>query len=186
MAKTMRKILSPAVIAAVDGILKQRHEMDERLLAEVRRNETLLIPDGGADVTNPEVQKGRVLTRGQLVHRIRKLNPNLWYEQSRRFPKQGGLYIEDPETPYRKRMVAAFSHDRVNEFSRPLTVPDVIPAPGWVPVWQKVKRIDNKEPGWRTVLLNLIKEGLISTSGAEKEFQISQGRSSQKWQQAIN
>ena len=184
MGKTVRKILSPHVVKAVDGILQNHHESKERVREDIRRNESLLAPDGSIDVTNPEAQKGRVLSRAQLVERIRRLNPDLWYEQSINYPKQGGLYIQDLSSPFGKRLVVGFPHDQVSEFSLRMTVPDIIPNAAAAAYWETIRRVDNQIPGWRSVLLKLIMEGLISPSGAEREFKITQGRSSQHWQRA--
>jgi hypothetical protein len=186
MGKTVKKILSPEVMKAVDQIQQTRHADQERLIQERQRNDALLVPDGNVDVTNAEAQQGRVIPRSVFVHKIRKLNPNLWYEQSRNYPLQGGLYIEDKAAPYGKRLVCGFPHDRLFEFAVRLTVPDVIPDPTIALHWQTIKKVDQQVPGWRSVLLKLILGGFITASGAEKEFQITRGRSSQKWQQAIN
>lgn len=182
-SKPVKKILSPEHVKSVDGILLKRHTQRVQASQEVLGNDALLAPDGSRDVTSREAQKGRVLSRGTLVHKILKLNPNLWYEQSLRFPAQGGLYIVDIQAPYGKRMVCSFSHDCVSEFSVRITVPDVVPALGSHAQWMAIRRVDQQEPGWRSVLLKLIKEGLITPAAAEAEFKISQGRSSQKWQQ---
>lgn len=184
MGKVIRKILSPEIVKTVDGILEKRHGQQVLATQEVLKNDALLAPDGSHDVTSREAQKGRMLTRSVLVHRIKKLNPNVWYEQSIRFPAQGGLYVDDLRAPYGKRMVCSFPHDVVNEFALRITVPEVIPSIGSQAQWMAIRKVDQQEPGWRSVLLKLIKEGLITPSGAEKEFKISQGRSSQKWQEA--
>lgn len=186
MAKAVRRILTPETVKTVDRMLEGQHQNQQRLQQDIANNDALLKPDGSADVTSPEAQRGRFMSRAQLVHKIRKLNPNLWYEQSVRYPKQGGLYIEDAKAPFGKRLVCGFPHDVVNEFAVRLTVPEVIPDPTVALHWQTIKRVDQQEPGWRSVLLKLILDGLISPSGAEQEFKITQGRSSQKWQQALN
>lgn len=187
MAKTVRKILSPSVVQAVDGLLQSRHDNDMRVRDDAARNDALLTPDGTTDVTHREAQRGRGLLRSAFVAKIHKLNPNLWYEQSLSYPKQGGLYIKDAaKAPFDKRMVAAFPHDFIGEFSVRITVPEVIPSAGFAPYWKTIQQVDQQEPGWRSVLLKLIMDGLITPSGAEREFNISQGRSSKHWQTATN
>lgn len=183
MGKIVRNILDPAVVKTIDGILRNRHVNRERASEEVRKNDALLTPDGRFDVTSREAQRGRMLSRAEFVRRISKMNPNLWYEQSVRFPSQGGLYVADLTVPYGKRMVASFPHDHIGEFSLRITVPEVVPAIGNEAQWMAIRRVDQQEPGWRSVLLKLIMDGLITPAGAEKEFKISQGRSSGKWQQ---
>lgn len=182
----LKKILSPEEVRLGDRIEATRARTQEQLKEEIRRESELLSPDGTADVTNPEAQLGRAMHRSELVRRLKKLNPNLWYEQSLNYPTHGGMYISDSQAPYGKRMVCSFPHDRVSEFDVRQTVPKVIPDPTVALHWQTIKAVDGRIPGWRTVLLRLILDNLITPSGAENEFHITRGRSSQKWQTAIN
>ena len=167
-----------------ERVERSRHDQAANLKAERERTNTLLAPDGDTAVTDVEAQAGRRLHRSELVRRITKLNCNLWYEQSVRYPEQGGVYIADYASPYGKRMVCSMPHEMVNEFSVPLTVPRLVPSASLEPVWDTLQEIDSKIPGWRTVLLKLMQEGLLSPSAIENEFHITEGRSSQKWQQA--
>lgn len=184
--KARKHILSAEIIKKADQILAARALERQRQLDDRERNKTLLAPDGDIDTTSPEAQRGRSISRSSFVHRVRKLNPNLWYEQSVRYPQQGGIYIQDPSSPYGKRMVCGMPHEHLNEFSLRITVPEVIPAIGTQAQWETIQRVDQQEPGWRAILLTLLKEGLLSPSGIDREFNIIGGRSSQKWQQAIN
>lgn len=114
------------------------------------------------------------------------MNPNLWYEQSINYPSQGGIYIKDFQSPYGKRMVAGFPHDFVNEFAVRFTKPSLQPSGATNAQWQSFQEVDNQIPGWRQVLLKLIIDGLIAPSDAEREFKITQGRSSRIWKEAVN
>lgn len=180
-----KEIVSESKRRLGDRLERSRAEHVSNLRQERERNDGLLRPDGDADVTNAEQQAGRLLHRSELMRRLGKLNPNLWYERSLRYPAQGGIYVKDDRSPYGKRMVSALPHERVPEFSMPLTVPDVIPDTTVALHWQTIRRVESKVPGWRTVLLKLAMEGLITPSGIEEQFQITRGRSSQKWQQAM-
>jgi hypothetical protein len=84
-----------------------------------------------------------------------------------------------------KRFVCGFPHDFLNEFSVRMFQSDVIPSPSLAPVWEEMKRANQQVPGWRAVLKRLIEEGLITEPQAEREFQISKGRSSRYWQEAM-
>lgn len=184
-AKIQKKILSPDDIRRGEGVEKTRAENVANLRQDRERNDVLLKPDGDSDVTNMEAQRGRRLTRTEFVRRVKKLNPNIFYEQSIRYPAQGGFYIEDPTSAYGKRFIVGFPHDFLNEFSVPLTKPEVIPDSTVALHWQTIQRVDSKLPGWRAVLLKLLYEGLVAPSAIDREFKITEGRSSQKWQQAV-
>lgn len=192
MGKTVRKILSPDVVKAVDGILQSRHESTERLKDERVKSDRLLAPDGSADVTNPEVQAGRRLLRADFIRRLQKLNPDIRYQPSKNFPKQGGVYVVGYRrdnilgtTEYGEWFICGIPHEAINEFSVPLTIPSVVPSL-IAPVWDQVRQVDGLQRGWRAVLLKLLQEGLLTPAQIDKEFQISKGRSSQKWHQAVN
>ena len=186
MAKILKKILSPDDIKAGESREKAKADNVSNLRQDRERNDVLLKPDGDADVTNLAAQMGRRLHRSTFVQKVQKLNPNVWYEQSVRYPAQGGLYIEDLESPYKKRFIVGFPHDFINEFSVPLTKPDVIPDTTVALHWQTIQRVDSKLPGWRAVLLKLLMEGLLFPSDIEREFKITEGRSSAKWQAAVS
>lgn len=183
--KIVKQIVSPAQRRAGDARRKARFEYDEKLKMERLQNSMLLTPDGGVDVQNMEAQKGRWVTREELVRRIRKMNPNLFYEQSIYAPEQGAMYMHDWLLG-QKRMVVNFPHDVVFEFSVPITKPALQPVNATDAEWHVIQQVDQYRPGWRRVLVKLIHQGLITPSDAEREFKVSQGRSSQKWQRAVN
>ena len=192
MAKTVRKILSPETVKAADRILEHRHQSREHQKQERRTNDRLLAPDGSADVTNPEVQAGRRMTRQEFVRRLQKLNRNLKYHQSKNFPKQGGVYMVGYRRDnlvgtleYGEWFVCGIPHEVINEFSVRLTKPVVIPS-AIDPVWEMMNQVDGMERGWRAVLLKLLMDGLLTPTQIDQEFQISKGRSSQLWQKAVN
>lgn len=192
MAKTVRKILSPETVKTVDGILENRHQSREHQKQERQNNDRLLTPDGSADVTNPEVQAGRRMTRQEFIRRLQKLNSNLKYHQSKNFPKQGGVYMVGYRRDnllgtleYGEWFVCGIPHEVIPEFSVRLTKPTVVPST-IAPVWDTMNQVDGMERGWRAVLLKLLMEGLLTPAQIDKEFQISKGRSSQLWQRAVN
>lgn len=190
MGKPVRKILSKETVKAVDGILQSRHDNTERLKDERARNDRLLAPDGGADVTNAEVQAGRRLLRADFIRRLQKLNPDLRYQQSKHFPAQGGVYwvgwrrdTEAQQTSYGEWFLCGIPHEVIPEFSTPLTKPTIVPSTV-ADVWDTMNEVDGMVRGWRAVLLKLLQEGLLTPNEIDNEFQISKGRSSQKWQAA--
>lgn len=190
--KTVRKILSPAVVSAVDGILQSRHEQKEQAKTGQAKNYDLLRPDGDMDVTNREAQAGRRILREDFVRRLQKLNPDLRYEQSKNYPKQGGIYFignrhDDVAgtTEYSKWFICGIPHTAINEFSIPLTKEAQV-ASQFMPIMETQRQVDGLERGWRSVLLKLMREGILTPAAIDREFQITKGRSSRKWQAAVN
>ena len=184
--KILREIVSDRARLLGDKREQARHVGHQQLRQERERNDSLLRPDGSADVANGAEQQGRRLSRAEVVRRITKLNPNIWYEQSTRYPEQGGLYIHDEASPYGKRMIVGFPHGSVNEFSTVMTKPALIPDLTVALHWQKIEKVDSRVPGWRTVLYKLLVEGLLTMEQVEREFKISEGRSSKFWQSSVN
>lgn len=182
MGKSVKKILSREEVKTLDGVLQHRNDTSERLKSEVQQNEQLLAPDGLFDVTDPDQQKGRVLSRAQFVSKVQKLNKGIVYEQSINYPDKGGFYRVDQNG---KRFICGFPHDTLNEFSVRMFQSDLIPHHSLAAEWEQLRRANQQIPGWRAVLKRLIEEGLITEPQAEKEFQISKGRSSRYWQEAF-
>ncbi len=192
MSKIVRKILSPEHVKAVDGILANRHATREHAKQERRQNDKLLTPDGGVDVTNREAQLGRKMSRPDFVRRLQTLNENIRYQRSKLYPKQGGLYWVGSRrdnllgtTEYGQWFLCGIPHEVIGEFDLRLTKPTIVPAV-LDPVWETMNQVDGLERGWRSVLLKLLLEGLLTPSQIDKEFEITKGRSSQNWQTAVN
>ena len=192
MAKITKHILSTEQVQAGDRFIENQHRQKERLQNQLNSWESYVAPDGDADITNTEIQVGRPLHRAEVMRRLLRLNPHLRYEQAIADPDKGGIYaVEnriDPATgkaPW-KRFICGIPHQRVTEFHIPCTVEQVVPDPDFPGEQRVVQRLNGHIPGWRAVLLKLLKENIITPAGIDREFQITQGRSSQKWQQAIH
>lgn len=189
-----RNILSPDQLKAGDRIAENRHRQKEQLQSRIKDFEGYVAPDGDADITNKDVQAGRPLHRREVMRRLHRLNPNLRYEQadSPGHQDKGGIYsVEnrvDPVTlkaPW-KRFVCGIPHDMVSEFHVPVTVEHVMPDPDNPSNQIVVKRLSGAIPGWRAVLLRLLKENLVTPAGIDREFHITQGRDSKRWKEAVN
>lgn len=190
MAK--KEILSPAKRRAGETQEKTRSVQTQQLKDEIKKRQGFAAKDGDADVTSREQQEGRSMPRADFVKKVRKLNPNLFYERSLRHPSQGGLYLNDhtidPLTVQKvgKRMVCSFMHHKISEFDLRVMVDKRIPDPDIPLHWQDVPDLDQHIPGWRSCLFRLFMGGFITMEAAVKEFKLTQGRSSQNWQQAVN
>lgn len=191
--KTVNVNVSPEELLKAEIIERTRAEDQARLEEEIERESNLLRPDGDMDVTDPEQQAGRMLPRSLILARLRKLNPCLVYEQSKNYPEKGGIYydgyLEDKVTgklEYGHYFLCGIQHDYVREFDLRIAIPSVIPDPTIALHWQDISRVDSRERGWRSILLTLVKEGVIELDKAMTAFHLTEGRSSKNWQTAIN
>lgn len=192
MAK--KEILSPEKRRQVQTIERTRATQKEQVNGEIAKRQSFVAPDGQADVTDAEQQQGRPLLRAELVRKLQKLNPNLMYEQARNYPEFGGLYIENKEIDFAtnlikvsgKKHLCGFPHEVVSEFDVRLVINDRIPDPDIPLHWIEVPQLEGHIPGWRSTIKKLVNGGYINLTAAETEFEIYKGRSSQKWQMAVN
>ncbi len=191
MAKIRKHILSPETVKAIDQAKGFHDSQNEQLVQDRKSRESYIAPDGGVDIIHDKsaAQRGRALHHSEIMRRLHLLNPALIYEVSQAFPDIGAIYLvenrPDPLTnksPW-KRHICGIPNGLVWEFHRPIVIEEEIPeADGLGTV--KTVAIEGKIPGWREVLLRLIMDGAITPAQAEAQFHVTQGRSSQKWQQS--
>lgn len=188
--KPVREILEPTAVKAADKILQDKHVSDERLIADRKDRESYIAPDGDVDIMVDKsiAQRGRALQCKEIVRRLKLANPALHFEVSENFPEMGGFYIvenrPDPITnvaPW-KRFICGIPMGEVWEFTKPLVIEEEVPDID-NPTTVKTVKLEGMVPGWRQVLLRLVYDGAIQPADCEKYFQVSQGRSSQRWQQ---
>lgn len=188
----IKKILSPEEIRAGDVLQQQKAETVQRLKDHAKKKEVTVAPDGGADITNREVQAGRKLQASEIRRRLKRINPNLQFEVSRNFPDITGIYLVtnqvDPMTltrPWKRHICGMPTAGDVNEFSTIVPKTVKIPDPTVPLHWQIGQEMDFEVRGYRTVLARLIKESIITESEATLHFGLP-SRSSQKWQATVN
>jgi hypothetical protein len=85
-----------------------------------------------------------------------------------------------------KRFLCGIPHEAIAEFDVRIVIEDKVPDPDIALHWIKVPQLDEHIPGWRSTLLKLVKHGVINLAAAEIEFEITKGRSSQRWHDAVN
>lgn len=185
-----KTIIDPKAIKVVDKLLEQKRQSDERLIADRKDRESYSAPDGDILVHLDKFapQRGRVLHSDEIVRRLKLANSALQFEPAKNFPDIGGWYIvenrPDPVTnrvPW-KRHICGMPIGEVWEFSKPLLVDEEIASEDGLSIL-KSNKLEGHVPGWRQVLLRLVYDGAIKPADCEKYFQVSRGRSSQKWQQ---
>jgi hypothetical protein len=180
---------------APESAVDRTRLMDSVHLAEqIERDAVALKGDGGLDVTNEESQLGRRLFLFEVQARLLVLNPNLYFEKSKADPTKWGIYIRrpgpDPSTGkgINHRVFLCGMEAGVSpEFSVIEAEEEKFPHPTEKEEWiRKLTPKAEKARGWRTILVRLIKQGVISKARAEQHFEVHLGRSSEKWQGAVN
>lgn len=171
-----------------------REETDSFVAAAAReqllRDEATFERDGDSDVSNLLEQMGRPLSAATVISLLLELNPSLIFEQSINYPELTGIYVSGPRQtvsgivverrhicgmPTPPAILPEFSvrHYKMEEVPNPKDKYELI----------ETRKFADETRGWRTVLLRLIKERVISPGAAERLFDIPSGRSSRYWQQ---
>lgn len=186
-----REIVEPAKSKAITKLLQDKHESDERVIADRKERESHIAPDGDTNIMLDKslAQRGRALMCEEVVRRVKLANPNIHFEVSNNCPTHGGFYIvenrPDPVTniaPW-KRFICGIPMGEVWEFHRPLVVEEEIPDVD-NPTMVKSVKVEGQVPGWRQILLRLVYDGVIKPADCETYFNVSRGRSSANWQKA--
>ena len=120
--------------------------------------------DGTRPMTSWDAQAGIPLQAHQIERRLRKLNPNLWFERSKADPQKTGVYLrkDDGELMFLVGMEAEMNP----EFT--VTVND------------EEGNFQKMIPGWRRILMRLIRGKFISETKAYLAFG-PPNRDSERW-----
>lgn len=182
---------------------EKRAELDTRAISREVTREAIqesveaerrdLAPDGDADVKDSLAQMGRPLAATEVHRRLLKLNRNLHFERANADPNLYGVYvIENRRNPAtgntetNKRHLCGMGAGMLPEFFQPHYRERRLPDPQNDGQYITVLEADGCTRGWRSVLAILIKERLITESGASRMFDVNAGRSSEKWQAIVN
>lgn len=134
---------------AIAGRLAQKEQRD----AEVTQSETRAKE---AATPAPESPRGIALTSDTIIQRLTRLNRNLHIEPSINDPNILGVYLLDPLVGSGKRFLVGFNRGVNTEFTTKELNQD-----------GSLKRII---PGWRRVLMRLIRAKAITESAANVMF----------------
>jgi hypothetical protein len=174
-------------------------QIDERkrnLEQEIRSNTITVESDAGRDVTNLLAQMGRPLTCQQVIDRLKLANSNLIFEQSKSDSTKFGIYImHDERTPAgtwekRKVFICGMEAGVMPEFTvkhvtfTRVANPDLLgnETPTREIDWLKVPTFLDETRGWRTVLLRLLHQGMITRWHVERYFSWTPTHDSKNWQ----
>ena len=150
---------------------RQLHRLyQESLLREVVHNDHIAAHpvDGGRPMDNPDAQVGIPLQGERIIGRLKRLNPNLWFERSLSDPTRYGCYALSPLHDGGKLYIVGFEAELNPEFT--------------VIVNDEQGKFKKFIPGWRRVLMRLIRSRLISEAQANKVFG-PPNRDSERWTQ---
>lgn len=175
-----------------DNIKKTRHVLDLHTKEQHQRDQVTFAPDGDADRLNPEQQLGRQLHVNDAIQRLRRMNKKLIFEVSIRMPERMNIYVEVRGSDLRtglpgmfKQQVSAMENGEMPEFS--VMAPRMEERPTEDGQMKSaMKHAFESKRGWRTVLAKLLAANLITEPQIEKEFHVSEGRSSELWQKQIH
>lgn len=146
------------------------HIYQRSLQADYRgREEAAIAPDGMiSDTTAWDEIVGIPLTGVRIMARLKKLNPNLWFERANADASKTGVYILKPDGKggMEKVYLCGMESELSPEFSLRITDNE-----------GKAKGIIG---GWRRLLMRLIRERIITESRANALFG-PPSRDSENW-----
>ncbi len=194
----MQNNRSNLVIKDTDALIKdhrrkqlEKHLEEKKLWAKNTLQHCVFLRNENENPANIPQQLGNIMTGKELETKLKKLIPNLVFEYNPINPLMKALYVirdnkKEYICSYHADMMPEHSIMKVKkevvwdeDYDQPLKRSELpthkwvkgkgyvfegIP-PGWKEVeipWGEIKR------GWRTVLLKLVKEGLLTVTQAEK------------------
>lgn len=172
------------------------HESRQRTLAqEIRSNTITVEPDGQRDVSNLLAQMGRPMSCSEVMDRLILCNPNLVFERSNADSSKMGVYVlRDYKLPtggFEKKKVFLFGMESgfMPEFSVLHKAKAHLPNPELLGSTKRTREVDwlavdtfaSETRGWRTVLVRLLHQQLITRHEIEKYFGWAPSKDSAKW-----
>ena len=134
-----------------------------------QKEQDALAPDGDIEDTSDWEQICGIPLEGwKICARLKKLNPNLWFERSNAAPSQLGVYLlkNDFKGGTSKEFLCGMEAELNPEFTL------------------RVKKDDGSPkgiiPGWRRVLMRLIRKNIVTEYGAYAIFG-PPSRGSENW-----
>lgn len=172
-----------------------REQRRLELLREIQSNTVTVEEDGDRDRTNLLAQLGRPLTSQQVIDRLKLCNSQLVFERSIAYPNLYGIYVMTPvqeatggwkvEKIHFCGMEAGIMPEFtvVHKQKKRIANPDLLGnrTPIREVPWKEVDTYSDETRGWRTVLIRLLKAGLIRREQVEKHFGWDPSHESELW-----
>ncbi len=169
---------------------KAAAERQKELAQEILSNTITVEDDNGRDVSDLVAQMGRPMASEEVIRRLKLCNQRLIFIKHPRYELYG-IYIKKLE----RNSTGGFSERQIHvcgmesgimpEFSVLHKTTKKVPNPDG-PDWLEVPTFLAETRGWRTVLIRLLKAGLISKYQAEFNFGWSPSVESRKWHEQAN
>lgn len=175
---------------------KGREVRQNALEREIWTNSISVDTDGGYDTSNLLAQMGRPLSSAEVRRRLHLCCPNLIFERALRYPELTGIYImRDERNPAggwskKKIHICGMPTDGVMpEFSvlhktkKKVANPDILgqKIDRDAVKWKEVETFADETRGWRTVLIRLLHQKIITRHEVDKHFGWNPSRDSEKW-----
>lgn len=178
-----------------EGAKESALELRQKTLEqEILSNTITVEDDAGRNTSNLAAQLGRVLTFKELTDKLHLCNRTLIFERSIRNPEYSGIYIEK----WRKQGTGRFQKEKVflcgmesgpsPEFSvihrtiKKVANPALLGSPEASDgKWLEVPTFLAETRGWRTVLIRLLKEGVITRASVQEHFGWTPSMESRHW-----
>jgi hypothetical protein len=152
----IKKLGDKGILSAEENLRRMYEETETRVRQYRTRDHELL--------KNERLRRGRMMHSSEFITRVRKLNPSIEIIYSRNWKNGIGFYIRDKQG--RKYLGA------IDE--------------GWVPEFTVIQ-VDTADlqksfnPAWRTVLIRLLRAGVLRWEQVIPEFGDPEGVASQRW-----
>lgn len=174
---------------------------DQAILHDIHSNSITVSDDNGTDVSNLLAQMGRPLSAQEVIRRLKIINPSLIFELSIKYPNLYGIYINHQQRNATggwdtvKTHICGMESGIMPEFSvlhkKKINVvdPDVFSGKQ-LPRdekagWKEIDTFSDETRGWRSVLIRLMKQKLITRYDVQRHFNWLPDRDSKKWHDAI-
>ena len=170
------------------------------LAAEIRSNTITVEPDAGRDVTNLLACMGRLMSSQQVMDRLKLSNPNLVFERSNADQTKMGIYVmrdirnATGGIERRKVFICGMEASYMPEFNIVHAAQKKLPNPELMgntePVrevsWISVDTYGGETRGWRTVLVRLLHQKLITEYEIRRYFGWTPTHESRNWHHQTN
>jgi hypothetical protein len=170
------------------------------LAQEIASNTISVNIEDGWDCSSFEQRVGHPLLTQEVIRRLKLCNSGLIFERSVNFPSMTGIYFEKDERTatgsFAKRKVFLFTlssgeimpemevaHVRMKKVPNP----EVVAVMGGSAVardavhWIEVPTVYDLTRGWRTVLIRLLRAGLVTRGEVSKHFDWTPSVPSANW-----
>jgi urease gamma subunit len=176
--------------AAEASAAKRQAELQQEILS----NTITVEDDAGRSTSDIMAQMGKALSCQDVMDKLKLCNPNLIFELSIADATKMGVYIHIPEKlatgswSTRKVHICGMEAGIMPEFSvmhrttKKVANPDLLGKEvGREVPWMEVPTFYAETRGWRTVLIRLLKAGIITRSKVNEHFGWTPSHESEKW-----